>query len=144
MCSYKMNKQQFKRWQDLSIGLIRTLKATDARKTRLADTAENFFDILEFNGEYNEMSDWDGNHGSMSVDTYFTESFDEFEHFHRYTDEPKGNKFYHQLSAAIRAGFDLAIAPSAGVVGWFTKQDLIDACKRARSAMAFVAVDTVG
>lgn len=46
---------------------------------------------------------------------------------HRVTDEEKGNKFGNQISSCVRAGFDVAVAPSAGVVG-FDVGDLTRAC----------------
>lgn len=126
-----MNKTQLKRWEKLSIGLALNAypTITDARRNRLVSEVDNFIDMVVHNHGLEGILDWDGNRGSV----YVGDELSDYLWNNRYEFDSKdgsrlGN-FGNMLSCCIRAGFDVAVAPSAGVIG-FTAGDLRKVFKR--------------
>lgn len=123
-----MTKVQLNRWKRLAFGFAKTLNITTERKNKLVLDIEDFFDF-RIDSEYKKILDWDGDESEFYLCDEVDDFFSKYKHYHYRTDKEKGNKYFHQLSACIRAGFDIAVAPSAGVVGWFTKQNCVDIFK---------------
>lgn len=129
-----MNELQLERWNQLSIGLARSYKnLTPARMAKLLDEVECCIDYVVCNG-LETVEDWDsgvrygsGWHESVStrVDTFLWDNRYEFERENKHGVEVVRGRFGDMLSACVRAGFDMAVAPSGGVIG-FTVGDLRD------------------
>jgi hypothetical protein len=90
----------------------------------LVDEIENFIDQLINNWSLHKIRSWDGGPG----EAYICDEMTLFLWDERYVSEDHhGNeregRFGSMLSACCRAGFDVAVSPSAGVVG-FTVGDL--------------------
>lgn len=121
-----MTKRQFERWKDFALrAAVSAVGAnTENRKARLRDALLDWFEDLEQQGFYRGMVDWDHSEGGAPIaGDYLFEFFDEYNHigYSRKTGflvrEDEG-RFFSQLSCCIRAGMDLASAPSAGVLGF--------------------------
>jgi hypothetical protein len=121
-----MNKTQLRRWKKVSIGLARDChpNLTEARRAKLVEQVEDCIDTLVWNNGPEAIKNWDGNRGSVYVCDAVSNFIDE-RHYHvrTSTSEPYENRFARQVTACVRAGFELAVAPSAGVIG-FTVGDL--------------------
>lgn len=130
-----MNELQLERWKKLSIGLARSYSdLTQARRDKLVSEVEECIDWVVCNG-LDTVGDWDGGvqygkgwherHESVGtrVDTYLWDNRYEFERENKHGVEVVRGRFGDMLSACVRAGFDMAVAPSGGVVG-FTVGDL--------------------
>lgn len=89
-------------------------QATRERKTKIASEVGNFIDIME--QVWQDIEDWDGNKGSI----HLCDELDDYLYDNQYLrgDEHRENLFATQVSCCVRAGFDVAVAPSAGVLGF--------------------------
>jgi len=131
-----MNELQLGRWNQVSLGLARSYTdLTPARKNKLLTAVADCIDWVVCNG-LETVEEWD--HGvyengqlveysaSTRVDDYLWDNRYEFEREYKNgnTELVRG-RFGDMLAACVRAGFDMAVAPSAGVVG-FTVGDLRD------------------
>lgn len=124
-----MTEQQYARWMRLSTGLARSgfQGITRARRRKLVKAVANAVDWIACNG-IGTIADWDSG-PDYPCDRMNTWLWDNgHTHVHRITDEEKGNKFGDQVSCCVRAGFDVAVAPSAGVIA-FDVGDLTRACR---------------
>lgn len=132
-----MNELQCERWKQMSLGLARSYTdLTPARKKKLLAEVEECIDWVVCNG-LETVDDWDsgvrygkGWHeryesASTRVDTYLWDNRYKFERENKHGVEVVRGRFGDMLSACVRAGFDMAVAPSGGVVG-FTVGDLRD------------------
>ncbi len=130
-----MNQEQFDRWKQVSLGLAKSYKdLTPTRKSNLLEEVDNCIEWVVCNG-LETVDDWDSSvtingvrHSCAStrVDDFLWENRYEFErHYKNGNVELVRGKFGDMLSASVRAGFDMAVAPSAGVVG-FSVGDLRD------------------
>lgn len=131
-----MNAMQYERWKELSIGLARSYaKLTPRRRQKLLKEVENCIVWVVCNG-LDTVEDWDHSvhveeslhHESAGtrVDDYLWQHRYEFEREYRNGEvELVRGRFGDMLSACVRAGFDMAVTPSAGVIG-FTVGDLRD------------------
>lgn len=123
-----MTEQQHERWKLLSLGLAQTYKSlTPQRREKLLRAVEGCLDWIVGSHELSEIRDWDGNEGSA----YVCDDLSDYMWEYRYEMERGGEihrgRFGDMLSACVRAGFDVAVSPSLGVIG-FTAGDLRDAC----------------
>lgn len=124
-----MNKTQLARWRRFSDGLAAKAhpSITPSGRNKLRDEVAEFIDILTGSYALSEINDWDGNGDSICV----SDEMSRFMWDRRYEQERrvKGDceyvvgRFGNMLGACSRAGFDVAVAPSAGVVG-FTVGDV--------------------
>lgn len=130
-----MNELQLDRWKKLSIGLARSYSdLTKARKEKLISEVEECIDWVVCNG-LETVEDWDSGiyengrlawgSASTRVDDYLWDNRYEVERENKHGVEVVRGRFGDMLSACVRAGFDMAVAPSGGVVG-FTVGDLRD------------------
>ena len=131
-----MNELQYERWKELSLGLARSYKAlTPQRHKKLLEEVENCIDWVVCNG-LDTVEDWDSSvrrdgtlyyeSAGTRVDDYLWQNRYEFERSSRSGEvELVRGRFGDMLSACVRAGFDMAVEPSAGVIG-FTVGDLRD------------------
>ncbi len=128
-----MNKLQLERWNQASLGLARSYSTlTPARKAKLLAAVEDCIDWVMCNG-LDTVEDWDRSiykDGRLAhecagtrVDQYLWDNRYEFERERKGSVECVCGRFGDMLSACVRAGFDLAVAPSGGVLG-FTVGDL--------------------
>ena len=123
-----MTPQQYARWIRLSVGLARSgfSGMTRRRRRKLVKAVDYAVDWIACNG-IETIEDWD------SGPDYVCDRMNDWLydnghlHYHHLTNNEKGNKFSNQVSSCVRAGFDLAVAPSAGVIG-FNVGDLRRAC----------------
>lgn len=119
-----MDKKQFLRWEAFAIKMAEHcfLNATNERKEKILDSVKKFFTERRFQNDYKLFWDWDGNNGSECLTDYVDDYYDNHRHWNR-REEFYTGKFYNQVTCCIRAGFDVAVAPSGGVLG-FTVGDL--------------------
>lgn len=119
-----MNKTQLKRWKKVSVGLAKNAypNMTEARRKLLVAEIENFIDRVTYNFDLDQINDWDGNVGRCHVcdelSDYLWDNRYEFERERKGWVDVVQGKFGNTLSCCIRAGFDMAVAPSAGVLGY--------------------------
>ena len=125
-----MNAVQFENWKTLSRGLAATAfpELTSARRARLVAAVESCIDRVACNG-LETVDDWDQRvrcDNGLFEDSVSTR-MDDYLFDHRYivnkrAGERRG-RFGTMVAACVRAGFDIAVRPSSGVVG-FTLGDL--------------------
>jgi hypothetical protein len=126
-----ITEHEFERWKQLSNGLAHSYQSrlTPRRYALLLAEVEYCIDCVTCNG-LDTISDWDGHDGESvgdRVDDYLWDSRYQSEKINKNGDvEVVCGNFGTMLSACVRAGFDMAVEPSAGVLG-FTVGDLIDA-----------------
>ena len=110
-----MTAEQHGRWMDFSTRLARHgwPEATARRKDRIAEVVDWF--ISQYEGRPEEVDGWDGN-GKV----YVCDDLSEFlgTHCHRPMDVNIETRFERQVSSCVRARLDVAVEPSAGVVGF--------------------------
>lgn len=130
-----MNELQYERWKQLGLGLARGYRnLTAARQAKLLDEVECCIGYVACNG-LETVEDWDcpverdGIRWECAGDRvrdYLWDGRYEFERQYK-----NGNiklvrgRFGDTLTACVRAGFDVAVAPGGGVIG-FTVGDLRD------------------
>ena len=131
-----MNMLQYERWKALSIGVARSYGALTPRRHKLLlEEVENCIDWVVCNG-LDTVDDWDSSvrinerlyyeSAGTRVDDFLWQHRYEFEREYRNGEvELMRGRFGDMLSACVRAGFDMAVAPSAGVIG-FTVGNLRD------------------
>lgn len=126
-----MNELQLERWKQMSMGLARSYtNLTPARKQKLLAEVGECIDWVICNG-LETVDDWDRSiykDGKLvelcagtRVSDWLWDSRYEFER----GGEVVCGRFGHMLCSCVRAGFDMAVSPSGGVVG-FTVGDLRD------------------
>jgi hypothetical protein len=114
-----MTKQQLARWKRLSLGLAKHHGTmTDARRNRLCSAVEDCIDWIVDSHDLDAIKDWDGCDGSA----YVCDDMSDFMWERRYEMERRGEmrygRFGNMVGMCVRAGFDLAVAPSVGVLGF--------------------------
>lgn len=130
-----MNELQLERWKQLSTGLARGYKnLTPARINKLLEEVENCIEWVVCDG-LETVIDWDDSVkidgircdcAGTRVDDYMWDNRYEFEREYKNGNiELVRGRFGTMLSSCVRAGFDMAVSPSAGVIG-FTVGDLRD------------------
>lgn len=111
-----MTPEQFERWQDFGSRMARHgwPHATEARKVQIAMAVEDF--ISRYREVAGEIDNWDGGGpGSIYLcDDLKTWLWDNY----AYREDGEQTRFEVQVSCCVRAGFDRAVYPSAGVVGF--------------------------
>ncbi len=121
-----MNWTQYQRWKGFSLRMTRRgyPNITEARQKRLERECSGWFEYIipSFcEPGWKAYEDWNGENGHYlcdDVSQYFEH------HFHwQWREQEYGGRFYNQIVSCIRAGFDMAVEPSAGVIG-FTVGDL--------------------
>lgn len=117
-----MDTTQLARWKQLSLGLARTAwpNLTAARRAALLKAIDDFIEDLIAAWPLAEICSWDGHPGKV----YVCDAIDDFLWDRGYIlergDEPVRGRFGDMVAACVRAGFDVAVSPSAGVLGFFT------------------------
>jgi len=116
-----MTEEQFLRWQDFAVRMAEHCypKATEARREKILEETKNYFCFQE---DWPEIEDWDGNGDNYFLGDQVKEFFEKYLHYNRKESYYAG-KFYNQVTCCIRAGFDIAVEQSGGVVG-FTAGDV--------------------
>lgn len=128
-----MNKEQFNRWQDFSLRMARTCYHTSRRPSGawIVERVEFVFDCID-DDERELIVSWDGNSDdSMPLTDHMKEMFDDSGPMGRCDSleqeelawEQFDNQWSGPIHCCVRAGLDMAVAPSAGVLG-FTAGDL--------------------
>jgi len=115
-----MTRLQYRRWYDFARRMaLRTMDVTPARRAKIMKEVRHILWILE--NDVPEIASWDGpgcyvgdevdrilyDRGHNSERQYSNGNVDQREH-----------RFINQVSCCIRAGLDVALTPSAGVLGW--------------------------
>ena len=107
-----MTPEQYERWMDFSdrMALHGWPDATEARKKQLQEYV--FWFISNQDWHMGRIESWDNGpvYVCDELDTFLWDQF--------HNDRPEQTKFENQISCCVRAGFDVAVAPSAGVVGF--------------------------
>ena len=112
-----MTPLQFKRWSDFAtrMALSAWPDATYQRKRKLVAAIEDF--LCDAEPYKAETEDWDGN--DMEKYCVGDELMDYCDNAGYSSIDPnRQNKFENQIHCCIRAGLDVAVKPSAGVVGF--------------------------
>ena len=115
-----MTPLQYRRWYDFARRMaLRTMDVTPARRVKIAKEIRHILWILE--DQIPDISSWDG------PGCYVCDEVDRILYDHGHNDErhfSNGNvdqrehRFINQVSCCIRAGLDVALTPSGGVLGW--------------------------
>lgn len=116
---------QFQRWKGFSLRMARRgyPDITEVRQRKIEKECLEWFDYIMpsfCDPGWKVYEDWDGKNGHYlcdDVSQYFEH------HLHWRREQEYGGWFYNQIVSCIRAGFDMAVEPSGGVVG-FTVGDL--------------------
>ena len=112
-----MTPMQFRRWSSFSTKMAREAwpNATGSRKDRLVEEIEAFLTRME--PHMAEITDWDGNsEPSFCVDDEIRDYCYDAGYTHH--DPDQLHRFETQFICCVRAGFDVAVKPSAGVLGF--------------------------
>jgi hypothetical protein len=118
-----MTLEQFKRWEGFATKMAAKYPdVTEQRRKKIAEQVAHYFYWRHFQNDWPMMEDWDGNEGNCCVGDEVTEFFEKYLRWNERKEEYVG-KFYDQITCCIRAGFDLAVKQSGGVVG-FTAGDI--------------------
>jgi hypothetical protein len=141
-----MTPEQYERWKDFSLRMVNIAVSARKKKPSRQDVRDNinfFFECrMDPDEEWRRVEDWDSTEDSQWHKDHRTHSMcvgdhisDLAEHFIPgywslpYEDEKPGvyeaahDRYVGPVSACIRAGLDVAVAPSAGVAG-FTAGDI--------------------
>jgi len=119
-----VEKIQFDRWQDFAIRMAQSVfeTATKVRQEKIIKNVKDYFSEREFQDDWDGINDWDGNGDDYFLGDDVNDYFDIYRHWNSKTGEYEG-KFLNQITCCIRAGFDMAVKQSGGVVG-FTVGDV--------------------
>jgi len=124
-----MTKTQFSRWIKFSMAMVRrtSLANTSRRKHKMCQEIKSFFREIQRNYALKNILDWDGNYingrESICVCDIAEESLEHYKKWDEKTEWYYERKFADGISAAIRAGFDICVRQSGGVLG-FTIKDI--------------------
>ncbi|WP_342152393.1 hypothetical protein [Methylorubrum sp. SB2] len=114
-----MTPLQYRRWYDFARRMaLRTFDGiTPARRLKIAKKVRHVLWCLE--SDVPDIVDWDNSPSYVcdAVDSLLSEH-DHYRTKANGDEEPFGNRFHNQVTCCIRAGLDMASAPSAGVLGW--------------------------
>ena len=122
-----MTKIQLKRWIKFSMAMTRRtdLAKTSARKHKMCEEIKSFFRGIQDNYNIKDIFDWDGNyingHKSECVSDVLEDCLEGYKKWDEKTAWYYPNQFVDGIEASIRAGFDMAIRQSGGVVGFAIK-----------------------
>ena len=111
----------FERWADFATRMAYHgwPDATDERKRKIVSDVRSFIDGMK--SEQQNINDWDGRRWpgrkSICVGDRMEDFIDERGYYHP-SNVDREHRFAIQLRCCIRAGFDVAILPSAGVIGF--------------------------
>lgn len=136
-----MTPQQAENWRDFAARMAAETHQwrTERRRDRVVEHVENYIDIFLHNWPLDQIGDWDGHQTASApgrkVQRYGRDHIemaypcDEFDrlmeddgivHFNERSNgscEERETDFAAAIMCCIRAGFDVAVAPSAGVIG---------------------------
>lgn len=114
-----MTDMQFQRWEEFALRMAKQgyPKATATRKEKILKQVTSYFEWRHFQEDWPEIEDWDGNDDEYFLGDQVNDFFSEYSHYQRREGSCGGN-FYNQVVCCIRAGFDVAVQPSGGVVGF--------------------------
>lgn len=125
-----MNQIQLDRWKQFSLGLAKNAypTITTRRTERLMAEVEDCIDYVVCN-DLSAINDWDRSEyrdGRLYEDSAGTRVDDWMwdNRFEREVEDRKGNievvrgSFGTMIICCVRAGFDVAVAPSGGVLGY--------------------------
>ena len=119
-----MTREQFDHWLDFAVRMAKHgyPKATSLRREKILKEVKKYFWWRESLEDWPKINSWDYNadYGYLSV--YVKDFFDGYLHWQRKS-ETYGGRFFNQIICCIRAGFDIAVNQSGGVLG-FTAGDL--------------------
>ena len=119
-----MTYKQFRRWESFAMRMAKHCypKATKARKAKIIEEVKDYFYWRRLQKDWSEITDWDGNGDNYCLCDQVREFFEKYLHYSRREDDYTG-RFHEQIVCCIRAGFDVAVEPSGGVIG-FTVGDV--------------------
>jgi hypothetical protein len=114
-----MTQEQYNNWKDFAVRMGRTVyqSATEKRQKKILDKILDYFSWRELQNDWPEIMDWDGNKDDYFLADAVEEFFDEHRHWSRKLACHTG-KLYDQIVCCIRAGFDMAVEQSGGVLGF--------------------------
>jgi len=114
-----MTKLQYLRWKFFALGMAKHCfpNATEARRKRLYDDLLGYLDWVGDDrwvdgAEYAKFECWD-----FGVHSHAEEFFQQYYH-EDFNGREKGNKYLNQIMCCLRAGIDVAVEPSGGVIGF--------------------------
>lgn len=107
---------EIERWRDFAnrMACVAWPNATDARKHKIRAAVRDF--IVSVANDHAPVDDWDGEGDSICVGDELMDFLDDRGYLP--DDVEKSHKFSNQISCCVRAGFDVAVNPSAGVLGF--------------------------
>lgn len=114
-----MTYAQFLHWQSFSIRMAKYCypKATKRRREKILEEVRSYFYWRRFQKDWCEIMDWDGNGDEYYLGDQVDDFFSEHEHWNR-KEEIYTGRFHTQITCCIRAGFDIAVKQSGGVLGF--------------------------
>ena len=120
-----MTDEQFERWMQFSIRISvhGFPEATKQRRRKIIKQVANYFRWRNFQRDWSGISSWDGIDDEYYLSDAVSDFFNKYLHWRR-KEEYYGGKFFDQITSCIKAGFDVAVKPSAGGVLGFTVGDV--------------------
>ena len=117
-----MTDEQFAHWEEFAVKMAEHYPdATKQRRGEILGNIKDFFEGRQYGGDWLQIQDWDGNGDTVCLADTVDEFFDDIR-----PDEWEDNyigSLFNQTICCIRVGFDVAVKPSGGVVG-FTAGDV--------------------
>ena len=116
--------EQFLRWEDFAIRMAEHCfpHATEARRNKILYQVKDYFHWRRYQNDWPDIMDWDGNNDDYFLGDQVDDFFEEYLHYNPRNGCCTG-KFHNQITCCIRAGFDMAVKQSGGVLG-FTAGDV--------------------
>ncbi len=118
-----MTNEQFTHWEEFATRMAEHYPdAPETRKSEIVEKVKEYFWWRHYQDDWHGIRDWDGN----GDDYFLCDAVDEFFDNIRLDDETEElniDTLFNQVICCIRAGFDVAVKPSGGVVG-FTAGDI--------------------
>lgn len=119
-----MTDEQFSRWKDFATRMAEHCypASTEKRKAKILEEVKEYFWWRHYQEDWKEIADWDGNGDDYFLGGQVDDFFEKYTHYSRRKDTYTG-RLFSQITCCIRAGFDVAVEPSGGVLG-FTAGDV--------------------
>lgn len=115
-----MTPLQYRRWYDFARRMaLRTMEVTPARRIKIAKQIRQIIWILE--NDAADIVSWDGPGcyvGDEVSRLLYDAGHNDERQFKNGNVEQIEHRFINQVTCCIRAGLDVALTPSAGVLGW--------------------------
>ncbi len=114
-----MTQEQYEHWKDFAARMGKTVycAATSERQKKIQEELADYFWWRDYQNDWPSYTDWDGNGDECCLCDDVDDFFDKYSHWSRREERYTG-RLYEQITSCIRAGFDVAVKQSGGVLGF--------------------------